>query len=82
MTFTIKFLYEDRELVRDFDYTALNEDEIKSILKLQVHDTILLGSGSTKQNYRVLKIDHRFVSADLSGKPEDNMVHVYIVEAI
>ncbi len=45
-------------------------------------DTIALGSGSEKKNYRVLKIDHRFISAEMSGKGEDNMHHEYTVKVI
>ena len=82
MAFTIEFLYEDAEPVRALDNEVLDEDKIKSIMKLKVNDTIPLGSGSEKQNYKVLKINRRFVSAQLSGQGEDNTHFDFIVEAI
>ena len=82
MAFTIEFLYENGEPVRALENEVLDEDKIKSIMKLEVHDIIPLGSGSEKQNYQVLKINHRFVSAQLSGQGEDNMHHEFIVKAI
>jgi len=82
MAFTIEFLYEDGEPVRALDNEVLDEDKIKSIMKLKVNDTIPLGSGSEKQNYKVLKIHRRFVSAQLSGQGEDNTHFDFIVEAI
>lgn len=82
MAFTIEFLYEDGEPVRALDNEVLDEDKIKSIMKLRVNDTISLGSGSEKKNYRVKKINRRFVSAQLSGQDEDNTHFNFIVEAI
>ncbi len=79
MPITIEFLYEDGKPVKALDNEVLDEDKIKSILKLRVHDIISLGSGSEKQNYMVLKITHRFISARLSGQGEDNMHHEFIV---
>ncbi len=82
MAFTIEFLYEDGEPVKALDDEVLDEDKIKSIMKLKVNDTIPLGSGREKQNYKVLKINRRFVSAQLSGQGEDNTHFDFIVKAI
>jgi len=82
MAFTIEFLYEDGEPVKALDDEVLDEDKVRSILKLRVHDVIPLGSGSEKRFYQVLKINHRFVSAQLSGQDEDSMHHDFIVKAI
>lgn len=82
MAFTIEFLYENRERVLALDDEVLDEDKVKAILNLKVFDTITLGSGSEKQTLQVLKINHKFVSAKMSGKDEDDMHHEYIVKAI
>ena len=82
MAFTIEFLYENEEPVRVLDNEVLDDDKIKSILKLRVNDIIPLGSGSEKQNYIVVKINRSFVSAQLSGQGEDNTHFVFIVKAI
>ena len=82
MAFKIEFLYEDGEPVSTFDNKVLDMDKIMSFIKLQVHDIIPLGSGSEKQNYEVLKIDHDFVSAELSGQGEDGWHYKFIVKAI
>jgi len=82
MAFTIEFLYENGEPVRALDNEVLDEDKIKSIMKLKVNDTIPLGSGGEKQNYRVIKINRRFVSAQLSDQDEDKTHFDFIVEAI
>lgn len=79
MPITIEFLYEDGKPVKALDNEVLDEDKIKSILKLRVHDIISLGSGSEKQDYMVLKINHRFISAQISGQGEDNLHHEFIV---
>lgn len=79
MPITIEFLYEDGKPVKALDNEVLDEDKIKSILKLRVHDIISLGSGSEKRDYMVLKINHRFISAQLSGQGEDGMYHEFIV---
>ena len=82
MAFTIEFLYENEEPVRVLDNEVLDDDKIKSILKLRVNDIIPLGSGSEKQNYIVVKINRSFISAQLSGQGEDNTHFVFIVKAI
>ncbi len=82
MAFTIEFLYENGEPVRALDNEVLDEDKIKSILKLKVNDIIPLGSGSEKQNYIVIKINRSFVSARLSGQGEDNTHFDFIVKVI
>ena len=82
MAFTIEFLYENGEPVRALDNEVLDEDKIKSILKLKVNDIIPLGSGSEKQNYMVLKINRSFVSAQLPSQGEDNTHFDFIVKAI
>ena len=82
MALTIEFLYEDGSPVKALDDEVLDEAKVNSIMKLQVFDTIALGSGGEKKNYQVLKIDHRFISAEMSGKGEDNMHHEYTVKVI
>lgn len=82
MGFTIEFLYENGEPVRALDNEVLDDDKIKSILKLRVNDIIPLGSGSEKQNYKVLRINRNFVSAQLSGQGEDNTHFDFIVKAV
>jgi len=82
MALTIEFLYEDGRPVKALDDEVLDEAKVNYILKLRVFDTITLGSRSEKKNYQVLKIDHRFVSAEMSGKGEDNMHHEYTVKVI
>ena len=79
MPITIEFLYEDGKPVKALDNEVLDEDKIKSILKLRVHDIISLGSGSEKQDYMVLKIRHNFVSAQLSAQGEDNLHYEFVV---
>ena len=82
MALTIEFLYEDGEPVKALDDEVLDEAKVSSIIKLQVFNTITLGRGSEKKNYLVLKIEHRFVSAEISGKGEDNIHHEYTVKVI
>ena len=82
MAFTIEFLYENGERVLALDDEVLDEDKVKAILNLKVFDTITLGSGTEKQTLQVLKINHNFVSAKMSGKDEDAMHHEYTVKAI
>ncbi|MFC2058913.1 hypothetical protein ACFLTS_04640 [Chloroflexota bacterium] len=80
MALTIEFLYENGEPVKALDDEVLDEAKVRSILKLKVFDTITLGSEREKKNYLVLKIEHRFVSAEMSGKGEDNMHYQYTVK--
>ncbi len=79
MAVTIEFLYEDGEPVKALDDEVLDEAKIRSIMNSHPGDIIPLGSGSEKQNYMVLKITHRFISAQPSGQGEDNMHHEFIV---
>ena len=82
MGFTIEFLYENGEPVKALDNEVLDKEKIQSILKLRVHDIIPLGSGSEKQNYMVLKINRKFVSAEYSGQGEDSTHFDFTVKAI
>jgi hypothetical protein len=82
MAFTIEFLYEDGKPVKVLDDEVLDEDKIKAIMKLRVHDIIPLGSGSEKRNYRVIKISREVVSAQFSGQGEDKMHFEFTVKAI
>lgn len=81
MAFTVEF-YVNGERVKAFDNDVLDEDKARAIIKLRVHDTIALGTGNEKKNYRVLKIHRRFNAASLSGQAEDNMHFDCVVEAI
>lgn len=68
MAFTIEFLYEDDgELkpVRALDDEALDEDKIRSIMKLRVFDAISLGSSSEKRTYQVEKIHRKVLGDDI-----------------
>jgi len=76
---TIEFLYENGKPVKALDDEVLDENKIKSILKLRVYDIISLGSRSGRQDYIVLKIKHNFLSAKFSGLGEDNMHHEFTV---
>lgn len=82
MAFTIEFLYENGEPVGDLDNQVLDEDKVKSIMKLKVNDIIPLGSENEKHNYRVMKINRRFISAKLTGGDKDIMHFEFIVKAI
>jgi hypothetical protein len=68
MAFTIEFLYEDDgelKAVRALDDEVLDEDKIRSIMKLRVFDTISLGSSSEKRTYQVEKINRKVLGNDM-----------------
>ena len=82
MGYIFKFLYENGDQLKTLGDKMLDEEKTREILQLQENDTIALGSGYEKQVYRVKKIDRTLVSADISGKDEDETYYELIVEVI
>ena len=82
MAFTFEFIRENGELVKTFEGEQLDRPNIESIMELKVNDTITLGSGSEKKNYKVLRINRKAGSARLSGQSEDYKHIDFIVKAI
>ena len=82
MAFTIEFLYENGEPVKQLDDEVLDEDKVKEILRLRPVDTITLGREREKVNLRVVRIKHDYVDAEHSDTGEEKMHHKFTVEAI
>ena len=79
MAFTIEFLYEDGEPVRAPDDAVLDEDSLRSILKLRVGDVFPLGSGDEIKTYKIIRIKRNMRSGQISDSGEDEMQFDFVV---
>jgi hypothetical protein len=72
IVFTVGFKYENGDMVTDVDIVDDPEKQ-RSLMALQVYNTIALTIDEEKRGYRIMSINRRLNTPAASGQSEANM---------